>query len=956
MASIFEIDPELEKEYFKEYESDENEKKMKKSKKPKKLKNTIIKNNIDSSGILDKGHEDAAIKDKDKKPKKKAKKDDKKESSKKADAGDKKKLNKAQLTILKEALRKKEQEETQFIQQEEERVRREEEAEEKRLEKIHLEEERKLKKRQKEKERKDRLKQEGKLLTKAQKQSKMRAEAMLQALREQGIELPATKTSNTDFANDQVIKPKRIIYVDKKRSKKNLTLLVSSKVLNPNAVESNNIQDESGDPSPPPKEDYLQHSGSSDEGGDLDESDLEDIKGEWDASSAISTSDSDSLSNASSFTDLHLEPENVENYQVSLDTDNHILTTTIETHHKIPQQSLEEKVRSRIEARRVKAELEITLENLRAPVICIMGHVDTGKTKILDNLRKTHVQENEAGGITQQIGATNVPKQAIIEQIKFVKGFCEADLKIPGLLIIDTPGHESFKNLRNRGSSLCNIGILVVDIMHGMEPQTLESLKTMLDKKIPFVIALNKIDRLHQWKSYPQADIEDTLKRQAPNVSMEFNDRLKSITVQFAEQCVNVALFYANPDPTEFVSMIPTSAHTGEGMGNLIYSLTQLAHGQIVEHLRFSPDLLECSVLEVKELLGMGTTLDVILVNGCLKEGDNLVLAGFDGAICTQVRGLLMPQPLKDLRVKNQYEKYKVVNAAMGVKVIGKDLENALPGFPIFLAHNHDEIEFLKQDMNALIEDTLQSIKLSEIGVYVQASTIGSLEALLEFLKISKIPYAGINIGPVHKKDVMRAAAMLDHNVQYAAILAFDIKIDKDAQEMADSLRIKIFSADIIYHLFDEFTRFQEEYRRSQKDKHKDSVVFPCKLVILPQFIFKTRDPIIVGVNVVAGELRIGTPLCVPSKEALYIGNVSSIEFNHKNMDAAKKGQEVCIKIDNPSGETPKLYGRHFDHEDALISRINRNSIDTLKEYYRDEMQKSDWQLVVELKKLLQII
>lgn len=592
-------------------------------------------------------------------------------------------------------------------------------------------------------------------------------------------------------------------------------------------------------------------------------------------------------------------------------------------------------------------------KTFRSPVICVLGHVDTGKTKLLDFIRRTHVQDNEAGGITQQIGATFVPNTAIKEQTKHVKD--KTKLQLPGLLIIDTPGHESFTNLRSRGSSLCDIAILVIDIMHGLEQQTIESIGLLKERRAPFIVALNKIDRLYDWKSNPRRDIEDLLKQQPTNTKAEFETKTKDIILQLNKQGLNAALYYENPDTKSYVSLVPTSAVTGDGMGNLISMLISFSQSKLIKRIIFKPDDLDATVFEVKAIQGLGTTLDVILINGTLNEGDKIILAGYEGAIVTQIRALLVPHPLRELRVKAQYTELKSVNGSIGVKVTGHDLDKAIAGLQMHVAKTDTDIERLQTFCMKEFDTAMNKIKCVDRGVYVQASTLGSLEALLEFLKQSKIPYSSVRIGPVVRKDVMKISTMLEHAPIYACILAFDVKVERDAQDLADQLGVKIFQAEIIYHLFDKFTAHIEDVRKKQREQFKSIAVFPCKLRILPNCIFNKRDPIVIGVEVLAGKLKQDTPIWVVGKDIM-IGKVTSIQSNHVEKDMAKVGEEVCIKIENTSSDAPKMIGRHFEESDMLISHISRESIDACKNYFRDDLEKTDWQLTVELKKVLQII
>lgn len=497
-------------------------------------------------------------------------------------------------------------------------------------------------------------------------------------------------------------------------------------------------------------------------------------------------------------------------------------------------------------------------DNLRSPICCILGHVDTGKTKLLDKIRQTNVQEGEAGGITQQIGATYFPVEAIKQKTHVVNRDGKFEFKVPGLLIIDTPGHESFSNLRSRGSSLCNIAILVVDIMHGLEPQTLESMRLLRERKTPFIVALNKIDRLYGWKKIENNGFQESLALQNKAVQNEFKNRLEQTKLAFAEQGFNSELFYQNKSMAKYVSLVPTSAHTGEGIPDMLKLIVQLTQERMVGSLMYLSEV-QATVLEVKAIEGFGMTIDVILTNGILREGDRIILCGTEGVIKTNIRALLTPAPLRELRLKSQYVHNKEVKAALGVKISAPGLEGAIAGSRLLVVGPDDDEDDLEDEVEADLASLFSRVEKSGRGVSVQASTLGSLEALLDFLKDCKIPVANVGIGPVYKRDVMQCGIMLEKAPDYAVMLCFDVKVDKEAQEYADQQGVKIFTADIIYHLFDSFTKHMDELLEKKKEESKLLAVFPC--VLAPVAVFNKSGPIVIGVDVVEGQLKINTPI-----------------------------------------------------------------------------------------------
>lgn len=604
-------------------------------------------------------------------------------------------------------------------------------------------------------------------------------------------------------------------------------------------------------------------------------------------------------------------------------------------------------------------------DEFRSPVCCILGHVDTGKTKLLDKIRNTSVQDGEAGGITQQIGATFFPYEKLREEVLRCADHYPVYIDIPGLLIIDTPGHESFSNLRSRGHGLCDIAILVIDIMHGLQKQTMESIDLLRFRKTPFIIALNKIDRMYGWKAYNNTPSYTSLKKQQGNSSAEFRDRAKQIIGDLMANGLNAALYYDNPDPytwdpehsEPFISVVPTSAITGEGIPDLLSCVVNLSQRIQRERILRRDDDFKCTVLEVKVIEGLGATIDVMLINGYLREGDKIVVAGYEGVIVTQIRSLLTPHPMKEMRVKNEYIHHKEIRSAMGIKIAAVDLDKALAGSDLFvIKENGDEARF-KEILDLEVRKIKRSINLVDDGCFVVASTLGSLEALLQFLKTSSIPVAGISIGPVSKTEVIKAMKPLQIVEgailkEYATILAFDVKIMSEAQELANQEGVKIFTADIIYHLFDQFTAYLSEIQEERKRNEGKLAVFPC--VLRTVAFFNKKDPIIMGVDVVEGVLKIGTPICAIEKDRVKIGTIDSIEKEHKPIQEARISDgSVAIKF---KGDPSVTAGRHFEVKDRLVSIISRESIDALKKYFREDMTKNDWELVRKLKKDFNII
>lgn len=858
--------------------------------------------------------------------------------------------------LVAERLRKQKEEEERIeaLQAEEnarvaEIVRKEEE------EQRRKEEEKALKK-QRQKDKIDQQKKEGTYMTKKQKEKAKLAEARLEAMKAAGMQVGSGDGEK-----------KKVVYDNRKKKKEKK---VETKPPPPEP-EPEPMKEPTPPPTPVPAQEVEE-------------------KDEWEDSSSEGAAWDEMSNSSDQFTSLETKLAQV---SVNYDDDEDLITKekaveqerlrSLGVEQKRREQENEAKLaamqfaqeeaslkdilanQKREEGRQKRLKLEQEnlaarkREDLRCPIVVIMGHVDTGKTSLLDKIRKTNVQEGEAGGITQQIGATYFEKSTLEAQTNKIPN---STIDVPGMLVIDTPGHESFTNLRSRGSNLCDVAVLVVDLMHGLEPQTIESLNMLVKKKVPFVVALNKVDRCYGWKTCTDTPIQDALAKQEEGTVQEFRDKAMQAKVELQEQGVNSNIYWEmgeeNWENSDFVPCVPTSAITGEGIQDLLFLLCQISTRRLWKQLMWCANL-QCTVLELKTIEGMGMTVDVLLVNGYLKEGDRAVLCTLDGPVITEIRGLLTPPPSRESRVKSEYIHHKVVKGALGVKLIGNGLEKVMAGTPVMICGPDDEEEDIKAEVMSDLTTLTSLLSTDKKGVMVHASTLGSLEALLQFLREETkppIPVSAIGIGAIHKRDITKISVMNEKGVpEYATVLAFDVEIEREAREYAVEMKVRIFTADIIYHLFDQFTRFMDGWMEQRRKDAAAVAVFPCILKILPQHIFNQKDPIILGVEVFDGLLKIGTPLCAPMIGGLHIGKVTSIECNGKQTEIARKGASVAIKISNESN--PNLtYGRQFDATHSLYSTLTRASIDALKLNFKDKLDNEEWKLVVKLKKVFNIL
>ncbi|MEM1508678.1 MAG: translation initiation factor IF-2 [Thermofilaceae archaeon] len=583
-------------------------------------------------------------------------------------------------------------------------------------------------------------------------------------------------------------------------------------------------------------------------------------------------------------------------------------------------------------------------EFIRSPILVVLGHVDVGKTTLLDRIRGTAVAKREPGTMTQHIGASFLPWRALQEMCAPLSKAVRAAVEIPGFLVIDTPGHEAFSNLRSRGGSIADLAVLVLDVNRGFEQQTYEALDLLMARRTPFIVAANKVDRIPGWKPKPDTPFIHSITEQDADVQAKLEEFLSSIVFELNKAGFRADRYDRIKDFTRTVAIVPISALTGEGIPDLMLVLAGLAQRFLIGRLKVKIGPARGVVLEVKELVGLGTTVAVILYDGVLKKGDSVVVGGLDKPVVTKVKAILMPKPLDEMRSpEDKFMAVDEVKAAAGVLIVAHGLEEAFSGAPFYVFYNESEAENLIHE----VQEELASIRVSRdvCGVVVKADTLGTLEALVNYLNKMGVPVRYADIGPVVRRDVVEATVVKTCDRLRAVILAFNVKVTDEAEFEAKANGVKIFQNNIIYRLVEEYVNWYGSERQQERRMEMSKMILPGKVKLLPGYIFRRSDPAIVGVKMLAGRVKKGYPLI--TRDGKRVGEVMQIQEHKKPLDQAITGQEVAVSI-----KGSLIIGRHVKEGDILYVDVPLEDAEKLLEKYTEELSEDEIEILKKIRLL----
>jgi translation initiation factor 5B len=573
--------------------------------------------------------------------------------------------------------------------------------------------------------------------------------------------------------------------------------------------------------------------------------------------------------------------------------------------------------------------VEETLLPIRQPIVSVLGHIDTGKTLLLDKIRKSSVQAREVGGITQHIGASYFPVDTLAKICGPLFKGLKKDVQIPGLLVIDTPGHEAFANLRKRGGAVADIAILVIDVLKGFEAQTYECLDILKEKKTPFLVAANKIDRVPGWKPKQGETFSASYRSQDPFVQQELDENLYRIMGTFSRLGFRTDRFNNVKDFTKTIAIVPTSATTGEGVPELLAVLIGLTQQYLQARLRTTEGPAKGTVLEVKEEPGLGITINVIIYDGILQKGDLIVVGAKEKPIATNIRALLLPKPLDEIRdPRDKFSSVESVSAAAGIKIAAPNLEEALAGAPLYAVPSEDRLE----EYVKMVSEEVEQIKIATDldGVVLKTDALGSLEAIAESLKRNDVPIKMADVGDVSKRDVTEAFVVKENEPLHGVILAFNVKVLPDAEEEAKNRDIPIFNHKTIYNLLDDYLQWLKKEKETRLEEEYNRLVKPAKLKFLPGYIFRKTKPAVFGVEVLAGNIKPKTTLV--KEDGRNVGEIMQIQDKGEAVSEANAGSQVAISV------TKTIVGRHIHEGEIFYVRVPEAHAKVLLTKFQDRL------------------
>ena len=551
----------------------------------------------------------------------------------------------------------------------------------------------------------------------------------------------------------------------------------------------------------------------------------------------------------------------------------------------------------------------------RQPIVSVLGHVDHGKTSLLDFIRGTTVVSRESGAITQHIGATEVP----IDVIYNVCGDLLTSKKftLPGLLFIDTPGHHAFTTLRSRGGSLADLAVLIVDVNEGFRPQTHESVNILKQYKTPFIIAANKIDKISGWqkgKGIAKTRIES---QRAPTKTL-FEEKLYDLIGIIYDKGFESDIYYNVKDFKKALPIIPISAKTGEGIPELLMVLVGLAQRFLEEQLTTESGAGKGTVLEVKEDVGLGTTVDAIIYSGTIRKEDTLIFGTQDDPLITKIKALLKPKPLDEIRdPRERFDNINEVHAACGIKISATNLDNVVPGAPLRVAHG--DIDELIREIK---EQSKVNIELDKDGIFIKADTIGSIEALVKESRDKGIHIRKAEIGNVSKRDIVEASAYI--NPLEKVIFSFNVKVLPEAKEELAGTNVTLFDEDVIYTIMENYDVWVEKKKAELERERRQDYIHPGMIKFLPEYVFRVSHPAVIGVRILAGRIKDGMRLM--REDGKVIGTIRGIQSENKSIEEAIQGQDVAISIEGLT------VGRQIKGDDILYTSIPESDAKKLKE------------------------